>query len=100
MAFKLAFSTEAKQQLGNLRVDDNKQDAVKLKRVTRCLGLLEANPRHPGLNSHKYGELIGAHGEDIWESYVENNTPSAWRIFWHYGPSPGVITVVAITPHP
>jgi len=36
---------------------------------------------------------------------VENNTPSAWRIFWRYGPNEGekgeiaVITVVSIGPH-
>jgi hypothetical protein len=34
---------------------------------------------------------------------VENNTPSAWRIFWRYGPDEEqqkVITVLAISPHP
>lgn len=52
------------------------------------------------MNSHKYSELKGANNEEVWESYVENDTPSAWRVFWHYGPGQGVITVVAITPHP
>lgn len=62
--------------------------------------MLEANPRHPGLNSHKYAELKGANGEDVWESYVENRTPSAWRVFWHYGPGKDTVTIVSITPHP
>lgn len=31
---------------------------------------------------------------------TQNNPPSAWRLFWHYGPGQGVITVVSITPHP
>jgi len=61
---------------------------------------LETNPRHPGLNSHEYSELVGANGEKVWEVYVENKVPSAWRVFWHYGPGQGVITVLAITPHP
>jgi len=39
----------------------------------------------------------------VWDSYVENKTPGAWRIFWHYGPDEAdqkVITILAITPHP
>jgi hypothetical protein len=46
--------------------------------------------------------MIGPKGEDVWESYVENNTPLAWRIFWCYTPDGGIqiITIVAITPHP
>ncbi|MBW7927726.1 MAG: hypothetical protein H3C58_06485 [Fimbriimonadaceae bacterium] len=100
MALKLLFSTEAKAQLRDLEHDPRTKDLVKLKRVRRCLGLLEANPRHPGLNSHKYAELKGPNGEDVWESYVENRTPSAWRVFWHYGPGKDTVTVVSITPHP
>ncbi len=100
MAFKLTFSTEARQQLHDLEHDEDKKDLQKLKRVRKCLGLLENDPRHSGLNSHKHSELQGANKEDLWESYVENNTPSAWRVFWHYGPGKGVITIVAITPHP
>ncbi len=95
MPFQLRFTTEAKGQLEALATD-----AAKLKKVRKCLGLLEINPRYPGLNSHKYHELSGANGEDVWESYVENNTPSAWRVFWHYGPGQDVITIIAITPHP
>lgn len=36
----------------------------------------------------------------MWESYVENNTPSAWRIWWFDGPGDEVITVVDVGPHP
>jgi hypothetical protein len=46
-------------------------------------------------------------GKDVkvWDSYVENRTPSAWRIFWHFGPDEPeaqlpVITVLAMGPHP
>jgi hypothetical protein len=31
---------------------------------------------------------------------VENDAPSAWRIWWFYGPDRGEITVVNIGPHP
>ena len=42
----------------------------------------------------------GTNGEDIFESYAQNNTPGAYRVFWFYGPGKKEITVVAITPHP
>ncbi|MBA4294134.1 hypothetical protein C0431_14325 [bacterium] len=92
---QLLFTPQAKSELASL-----KSNLPKLKRVNRCLALIESNPRHPGLNSHKYTSLKGANGEDVWESYVENNTPAAWRIFWHYGPDQNQITIIAITPHP
>ncbi|PKL08496.1 MAG: hypothetical protein CVV51_08685 [Spirochaetae bacterium HGW-Spirochaetae-7] len=62
--------------------------------------LLAADPRHPGLKTHKYESLIGEKGEDIFEAYAEQNTPAAYRLFWHYGPEKEWITIVAITPHP
>lgn len=33
------------------------------------------------------------------QSYVENNTPGAWRIFWEYGPGARQITVLAVSKH-
>ena len=95
MAFKLIFTTEAKGQLLGLEADE-----TKLKRVRRCLGLLETDPRYPGLNSHKYSGVRSLDNRDLWESYVENKTPAAWRVFWCYGPDAAEITIVAITAHP
>ncbi len=100
MSFQLRFTSEARDQLAALEAGAEGQNLEKLKRVRKCLALLEANPRHPGLNSHKYHELTGPRGEDVWESYVENKTPAAWRVFWHYGPDQKIITIIAITPHP
>lgn len=97
-AFKLLFTTVAAESLRALQ--GQKQHAVKLKKVRKALGQLQVDPRYPALNSHKYSSLKGASGEEVWDSYVENNVPSAWRIFWHYGPGSNVITVVNITPHP
>lgn len=76
------------------------KDERKHRKVLKTLGLLCQDPRYPGLNSHKRETEKGPNGEEIWESYVENNTPSAWRVFWFYGPETGIITVFAITPHP
>jgi hypothetical protein len=44
--------------------------------------------------------LSGPNGEKVFEAYVENRTPGAYRIFWYYGPQSGEITVFAMTPHP
>ena len=94
----LKFTAQADADLARLERD--KGLAKRLKAVRKALGLLESNPRHPGLNTHEYSSLQGANGEKIFEAYAENNTPAAYRIFWHYGPGKDVITIVAITPHP
>ena len=44
--------------------------------------------------------MSGTLGEQVFESYAEQDTPAAYRVFWHYGPGKGRITVVAITSHP
>ncbi len=100
MPYRLIFQPEAEGQLRDLERDEDKKDLKKLKKVRKCLGLIETNPRHPGLHSHRYEEKKGRNGEDVWESYVENNVPAAWRLFWHYGPAKDEITIVAITQHP
>jgi hypothetical protein len=96
MPFRLLFSLEAKLTLDNLEQVDPK----KYQKVLKTLGLMETNLRHPSLNTHKYESLTGANGEEVFETYVENKTPAAFRIFWHYGSTREVITVIAITPHP
>ncbi len=95
MAYRLELTSEAKSQLEAL-----KRAEKKLKRVQRCLGLLCSDPRHPGLRSHKCSFLKTPEKKDLWESYVENRTPAAWRVYWFYGLAPGEITIVAITEHP
>lgn len=96
--FELRFAKVAQAQLDSLTGDGHLEK--KLRKVRRALGRLQRDPSHPGLRSHKYSSMAGTNGEEVWDSYVENNTPSAWRIFWHYGPGAREITVVTITPHP
>lgn len=98
MPFDLKFTIEADANLDSLEKDKGLQK--RLKAVRKALGYLETNPRHSGLNTHKYSSLVGKNGEEIFEAYAENNTPAAYRIFWHYGPGKNVITVIAITAHP
>lgn len=98
MSFDLLFTDQAAADLD--RLQENKSLNKRLKAVRKALAYLETNPRHPGLNTHKYTAIYGANNEEVFEAYAENNTPAAYRIFWHYGPIKKVITVVAITPHP
>lgn len=98
MPFKIGFAGRGRDDLRALEI--NPTFAKRLKAVKAALGKLQINPRHPGLNTHKYSTLRGENGEEVFEAYAENNTPGAYRIFWHYGPSKDVITIIAITPHP
>ena len=98
MTFELLFTDQADADLTALEEDASL--AKRLKAVRKALGLLETNPRHPGLNTHKFNSLKGPGGEEVFEAYAENKTPAAWRIFWYYGPDNKQITILAITPHP
>jgi hypothetical protein len=96
MPFKLLLTPEAAGQLAQL----DRKDSRKASKVRKTLGYLEANPRHPGLRTHKYESLTRSAGFEVFEAYVENRTPGAYRVFWRYGPGREQITVLAITPHP
>jgi hypothetical protein len=96
MEFRLEFQPEAERALLELEQTDPK----KYKKILKTLALMETNLRHPGLKTHEYVSLQGANGEKVFEAYVENRTPGAFRVFWHYGPEQGILTILAITPHP
>ncbi len=72
------------------------------KQVVKCIELLQASPRHPGLATHEYDSIENPYDSrtKVFEAYAQNRTPGAYRIFWCYGPSKGEITIVANTPHP
>ncbi len=98
MIFDLDFSDQAKGQLRNLKQD--KGLAKQYKAVTAALKKLQQNPRYPSLQTHEFHSLFGPNGEKIFEAYVEQNTPAAYRIFFHYDPGKGVISIISIIPHP
>jgi hypothetical protein len=70
------------------------------KKLVKALGYLKENPRHNSLASHEIDDLTRKYGFKVFQSYLENNTPAAGRLFWAYGPDTGDITVLAIEPHP
>lgn len=96
--FVFAYTENAEDNLKNLLQDNGKKAARKA--VHEALKKMRMNLRHPSLNTHKYDELQGPNGEEVFESYAQNNTPGAYRIFWYYGPKRKMITILAITPHP
>ena len=98
MPFFIDMTLRARAELE--AIEHNPAQLKRLKAVRKCLSLLETNPRHPGLRTHKFSEMRVPNSNEIFEAYAENNTPGAYRIFWHYGPGKDVITIIAITPHP
>jgi len=77
------------------------KDEIRLyKRLGKAMVLLSINPRHPGLQTHDIDALTRRYGMKVWQSYLENNTPGAGRIFWVYGPGREEITVIGVEPHP
>lgn len=98
MKKELIFSLRADADLKALEDDPSKKKI--LKAVRKTLGFMETNLRHPSLNTHEFFSLQGPNGEKIFEAYAQQNTPVAYRIFWHYGPGHNELTVIAITPHP
>lgn len=116
MAFNPAWTQEAESEYNRLREaalasaesrqKNKRTKATKaeglFKQVHDCIQKLLNNPRHPGLNTHKYDSLEHPHkqGDSVFEAYAQNATPGAYRVFWCYGPNKGDITLIAITPHP
>lgn len=72
------------------------------KQVYKTIHLLKSNPRHPSLHTHEYDSIENPFNskQKIFEAYVQNNTPAAYRIFWCYGPTQKQMTISSITAHP
>ena len=107
MAFQVKWTPEADRQFKEILANAagapaGSKQAGLAKQVQKTLSLLKQNSRHPGLHAHPYESLQHPYiaGKHVWEAYVQNKTPGAYRIFWCYGPDKGWLTVIAITPHP
>jgi len=98
--FELKFT---KQAIGHLdAIESNSAQAGLCKQVKKSLGYLQTNPKHPSLNTHPYDAIENPYNpkEKVFEAYVQNKTPSAYRIFWCYTPKQKEITIISITSHP
>ena len=78
----------------------NKEEVKLYKKLGKAFCLLARDPRHPGLETHEISSLPRRYGMKVWQSYLENHTPGAGRLFWVYGPEHGGITVIGLEPHP
>jgi hypothetical protein len=103
---ELRFTLEADKQLTIIENDPSLKGV--LKQVRKTLRYLEINLRAKSLQTHEYQSLSNRYGIKVFEAYVQQNTPAAYRVFWHYGPDEigkdgsriPIITIIAITPHP
>ena len=102
---ELRVTEEAREELRRLAASP--AEAGRYKQALKAIELLATNPRHPSLKTHKFRSVSGPRGEEVFEAYVQNRTPGAYRVFFHYGPDRvekgkrvPVLTIVAITPHP
>ena len=77
-----------------------KSDRALFKKWSKAILHLRADPAHPGLNTHEISGLTQRYGRKVFQSYLENKTPSAARMYWVYGPESGQITIIGLEPHP
>ena len=98
MTFRLVFVDEAPAVLKTLKHTPHL--SAQFKAVSKALISLQNDPRHPGLQTHKYHAMTGSEGQEVFEAYAQQHTPGAYRIFFYYGPGRAEITVFAIVPHP
>jgi hypothetical protein len=106
MSYKLRFTATADEQI--TKIENDHALGGLLKQVRKTLGYLETDLRAKSLQTHEFESLTKRYGQKVFEAYVQQNTPSAYRVFWHYGPDEkdingvriAVITIIAITPHP
>lgn len=83
-----------------LRGQLDKDEEKFFRKLVKTLSYLGENSRHNSLASNEIDELTRRHGFKIFQSYLDNDTPAAGRLFWAYGPTRGDITILAVEPHP
>lgn len=77
-----------------------KADEKLYKKWGKALKFLAENPNYPGLKTHEIESLTKRYGMKVWQSYLENKTSDAMRMYWVYGPGQKEITVIGLEPHP
>jgi hypothetical protein len=59
----------------------SKGEARLLKKLVKIAGFLAANPFHNSLQSHEIDAFSRRYGRKVFQSYLENQTPAAGRMF-------------------
>jgi hypothetical protein len=83
MKRELRFKPVADEQLSLLEKDPTCRGI--LKQVRKTLAYLETDLHTPSLQTHEYKSLTKRYGRKIFEAYVQQSTPGAYRVFWYYG---------------
>ena len=78
----------------------SKNDEELYKKWGSAMKKLSHNPAHPSLATHEIEVLTRRYGVRVWQSYLENKTSAARRMYWVYGPRQGQITDIGLEPHP
>jgi hypothetical protein len=97
--FELQWTAEASKVYNLLKSTASQRKRYQA--VKKTIKFLAINPRHNSLQTHEYMSLKCPNNEEkVFEAYAEQRTPAAYRVFWYYGSSKGIITIFAITSHP
>ena len=96
MIYRIEITEDAYKDLE--RIKKNHKAKELRKKIKKAIELLQRNPRHNSLNSHEYKSLSQRYGVKVFGIYIENKTPGAYRLFWHYYDQ-DIIRIVAIMPH-
>ncbi len=79
-------------------IDKNEERLYK--KWGNALKKLSENPNYPSLKTHEIAPLSKRYGMKVWQSYLENKTSDAMRMYWVYGPDKLEITIIGLEPHP
>lgn len=78
----------------------NKNELKLYNKLGKTFRQIAIDPFYPSLQTHEIDELSKRYGKRVWQSYLENNTPAAGRVYWSYGPAKDEITITGLEPHP
>lgn len=78
----------------------SKNELVLYNKWGKAMRFLSQDPFYPGLHTHEITLLTKRYGMKVWQSYLENNTSGAMRMYWVYGPDRQDITIIGLEPHP
>lgn len=77
-----------------------KKEEQLYKKWGNALKKLAEDPMYPSLQTHEITDLSKRYGMRVWQSYLENKTSGAMRMYWVYGPDQKDITIIGLEPHP
>ena len=77
----------------------SKKEQTLLHKWGKAMKLLSQDPFYPSLHTHDIEPLTKRYGIKVWQSYLENNTSRAMRMYWVYGPERQEITIIGLEPH-